>query len=281
MRVDLHAATDVAQYVLFDPAAVPEWIRHDLPFPSGLDWLQAPAEQGNLLDYRDDSDGDRQLRLYIDEPVEPRLLQIAQPTLSGAMLNVPSGNLWFLGAECLKADRPERSSPATYQPGRMIMGEQTTVPPGRYRVDVWETDPEICEERSRAELSPETQRLVDRFNNVMAIGCLLSLLLLVGAAILAVEIGFDTGNWLQVAQLTGLGLTPVLIYWLLAWRVIHSPRYDEALQAQEAACRNWPSLLLHLQTIHAGETFEDPTPGVLRPYDFISETQGAQPVGFD
>jgi aryl carrier-like protein len=266
MRVDLHAATDVAQYVLFDPAAIPEWIRHDLPFPSGPDWLEEPATRGNLLDFRAECDGDLRARLYVDEVPEQRLMQIAVPTLTGAILNVPSGKIWFIGAECLIADSEENATAETYCPTPcpgLGAGMNAIIPAGAYSVSAFQIDSKEIEEQTLVETGPDAIRRMNWVRKYESPGCSVALW-----SIMISAVAFWTGLTIpvlrQVCVILGcVGLAVFVVQYAVLSFVVGSESNAQAFQTHIDAIGRWPGLVLHLQSNTESGHSVTPTPGIL------------------
>lgn len=133
MIADLFAYTDIAEYCLFDPAALADIVRSEWPDGPEFAELDKQQAQGNVLRYSIAADGDTVLRLFIDEPAPAELLERAHHRTENALLRVPSGVLCWVGTENIQKWGRD-PFPARREGKLKPDGEAVRLPAGNYRV---------------------------------------------------------------------------------------------------------------------------------------------------
>jgi hypothetical protein len=140
MKITARGGTDGASIVLFWPANLPEdgdsLLRHD---PINL--VERLREEGKLIRFPCDADGDYTVSIYVRAPVPPELLELCKDP-EGYPKLIVSGDGYFGGMEYMfKNDR------------RLLdrhpqMCEKLAIPDGTYSATVYESDvPEQLYER--------------------------------------------------------------------------------------------------------------------------------------
>jgi hypothetical protein len=166
MRKDVTAASRHEHLVLYDPAAIPldTPVDPDLeaqdPQPLPASAMASLAEQGLAVILRiahEDCQAD--IRLVMDEEVEPYIRKRSVLVLDGAILRVPSGKLTVDGVEflCRLGETRLHSDPQVLE-----------VPAGEYRVQILNLIPWKGRQRAR-EIEMKTtrfDRIVDRIVTV-------------------------------------------------------------------------------------------------------------------
>ena len=154
MRLIAEAGTDVAAVVLFDPAALPHDFDTAVPRHYATLFSRLQSE-GRLFHNETDSDGSYLLHLFVDAPLPADLVRFCSDPLTIEPFHVPSGTLWFCGAEYAfqRNDARLRKYPH--------MGTRLEVPPGMYSARFWQTEypDEYVEDQVEAGTTPEEYRM--------------------------------------------------------------------------------------------------------------------------
>ncbi|HVT81447.1 MAG TPA: hypothetical protein VHM90_12400 [Phycisphaerae bacterium] len=129
MRYALIAATDGGNVALWDPGALPSDVDEKLQKDWG-DTIESLHRHGRVYWPPAYGDGDWILHLFFDEPLPDVPVVKGEGDLI-AEFHVPTGELWFVGAEYLGLNAQLREKWS-------LMGESVHIEPGVYRVD-WQT----------------------------------------------------------------------------------------------------------------------------------------------
>ena len=238
MKHVLKAGTDAASLLIFDPVALPA--DFDERMRNGNDCLELLREvekAGQAHGIYPGGDGVYLLHVFVGEPVAPHLREYLSDPVEVARLPVPSGRLFFSGAEYAfhKDESQLRHFPH--------MEASCAIPPGSYRLTLHRTEypDDLLDNRLRQAVPSLHFRLFHAMGSC------------VGAAVLAMFTMLATffflgwGPWLKiVVPVTGACvLAPIFLS-----RV---PAYRQTQKRLEALELDYPSLIAELQPI-AGET---------------------------
>jgi hypothetical protein len=235
MRSDVTASSRHQHLVLYDPAAIPL----DTPLDADLD-TQVPiplpaaamahlAEQGQALVLRiahDDCQAD--LRLIIEEVVEPYLRERAVQALGRAALRIPGGKLTIDGVEFLSraGERRLHSEAACI-----------AIPAGDYDVEVLNLMP--WKSRHRAlEVAKQTTRIDRIVGGIVAAFTWLGVLLIpanILVAAPAVVIVWLISGWRPALTLAGLVLLLDVLILAGFWGLEIGSRWVPALRRRSDA----------------------------------------------
>ncbi|MBO0699058.1 MAG: hypothetical protein J2P46_11735 [Zavarzinella sp.] len=147
MKHIVEAGTDAATLALFDPAAMPEDAANRLQVdPAGL--MEELVLAGRAYRIDTHADGSYTLHAYVDEPLPESIAQYVREPVTVENFQVPSGRLYFAGAEYAAPDMEASLS-------RYKMGEPFDVRPGVYRLTMYKTEyPEGIDEDLLREATP-------------------------------------------------------------------------------------------------------------------------------
>lgn len=232
MKHLIEAGTDAAAVLLFDPGALPEDF-DQRSRDDAADAVMALAAEGRGCYVETGGDGAYLLHLYVDEPLPDRLRPFAGETTVVDALQVPTGRLYFTGAEY--GFREE----AALLRKHPHMGNYCVIRPDVYRLTLTQLEyPEgLEEEQVRRELSPGEYRLRKAMEGLGALGCVSVLALAVSFLIRSHE------PWLGVVR-------PVLVVLiLLPWIVSRLAGYRAARERAEAVEREYPWAAAHLEPL--------------------------------
>jgi hypothetical protein len=228
MPFDIEAGTDVAFFAIFDPGAVIGHIKSDW---GEVDHL---ADDARAAFYSFSSDGSQQFRIFVNEPLDPRLVPRAVDKVMGH-LRVPTGSVWIIGAEYMPNEQVKSAD--EYKPAQ-YMGGFVDLPAGNYRIEagdlLWR------EEEPEAMLRSRASDADFRFES--AVGCTTGALLfgnVLGLPALFIGLWTQIGFWAAMQGLGWLVLADVLLAVPLAllWK---SKRMGRAIEAREAIREQTP-----------------------------------------
>ena len=126
------ATTEAGMLCLFDPAALPADILAQ-SFASNLDYLQALSRRGIVHLAGTGGQGSFLLHVYVDEPIPVDLVAQAAERSELPGFPIPSGRVFFAGAEELSPDVETR---LTREPA---LRPVIAVPPGLYSITLYRT----------------------------------------------------------------------------------------------------------------------------------------------
>jgi|GEM_PF-4902800 hypothetical protein len=213
--------------VIFDPLALPEDFdeRYKVD-PTEL--VEVLEPQGRFFYHETHADGEYTLCLYQDEPVPEELERYAVEVTERPNFHVPSGYLWFTGAEYAARDDAIEGQ---------VVGSVLEIPKGTYRVRIMfmEYPENYVEDKIKNGLSPQERRICQRNGEFVFAGCLLTLLT---PAVL----------WLLAFALPSLMLILALVaYWFYIYRRSRVPQYLDAVKKRDAIEHQYPS---HVAEFH-------------------------------
>ena len=258
MRFDLTSGTDAGLHALFDPGAV-EPLPGDPPMREWEAWVRRLEHSGACLTYDEGGDGDVKLKLVVDEDFDDPG-QTRTELLSGALLRVPTGRLFFAGIEYLFWDGHPR-------PNLKAAGREVRVPAGNYELQGLEVDWERLggdAERERdAMLEPGDRRYARRFNGCVApLGVVTVMASIVTSFLVLVLSGRPWAwrlTWLAVAGGAAAAAVGVL------WRMSGSPRMKRWEDADKAMWERYPRLVVILRRLPDGTAVDGFTPARMTP----------------
>ncbi len=223
MTSALTAATDVAVYAVFDPAAMLHVINDPKLDHIDEEVIARDVEQGNVLLYSWGSDGGTRFRVYLDEEPESEVTELAIGRKERMLLRVPGGTLFAVGLEylCRPGEPPIDQDGFAKAVGDM--GQGATIPPGNYAADGF-----------------QLKREVPRFGLAGKATCLGLLLSIVGTAavILGVLVSALLGGdwrsaWLYWAVILAMYWIPVLLALAISDNLPSARRLRRRLKEQE------------------------------------------------
>lgn len=197
----LESGTDAANMVLFDPEVLPAG-RAEF----GQEEVEAAAAEGRLVHWYTAADGSFRLRLYVEEPVPAELASRAVNGVTGRLLRVPGGRVYFAGVELLLDGETAWRSEAS-----------AGLPPGDYVIDAFEVDwtegdDQAFQRHWEARVGVLGARLVSGLEVATAVALLVTL----GSLIPAVVLLFTRPSGLLEFAPWLLGLWVVI---LVVWRL--------------------------------------------------------------
>lgn len=130
MRHIIDAGTDAATICLVDPAALPDDFDAKVQRET-FAYLKQLSSDGLLHQIETGTDGSFLLHLFVDE-LPPNDLRSDCKDPYPIVLPVPSGTLWFIGAEALLGGRAEL--------GASNLGKSAQIPPGSYSGTLFRTE---------------------------------------------------------------------------------------------------------------------------------------------
>lgn len=154
MKHVIEAGTDAASLLLFDPGALPEDFDTRMQKdPGGV--LNELTRTGKAYWIHTGRDGRFLLHVYVDEPVPLSLLQYSHDPIAVEHFPVPTGKLYFTGAECSARDE------ATFLRKHSHMGGCCTVPAGVYLLTLFRMayPGGLQEQLLKEQVSPTVYRL--------------------------------------------------------------------------------------------------------------------------
>jgi hypothetical protein len=227
----LEAGTDTAGLCLFDPTALPPEVdRRGGPEAKVLDAL---ATAGRLHHWNLEGDGDASLGLWVDEPLPSDLLPHAQRLAHAEALHLPSGRLYFAGAEYVfhQDDALLKKHPR--------MGQSADVPAGVYGFELYElTPPESAPRSIEDSLSPAERWLSTLVELLLSVGGLALLLFPIALLVNGLQWARPWSRWVLLL------LGGLLLLDFLATRL---PAYRRVLQKRQSSTREWPDYALVLR----------------------------------
>lgn len=246
MRTFLTADTDVATFVLFDPAAVPAEAIDVNDLHRTVDVLCA---SGQALAYSYAGDGGASFLVLVDEEPDPELVKRRAHGMSQVLLHVPSGRLTATGMEDLWRIGEQRIGPADFKPE---MGSVADIPAGDYVVEAFEVDwQETPEEQISARAMPGDQRFVTILGTTMGFVIAATILLMPGiCCVVWTESGYMSALYL-------LGYTAFFhaVFWAIVVPIV---RYSKAWNRMEVlrdeVDAEYPGNVVVLRRLKAGET---------------------------
>ena len=231
MRLIGEAGTDGATVVLWDPEALPA--DFDARYRAeALDLLDALQRQGRLFWTETGGDGAYRLHVYLDEPVpESRAGDVADP-VEIAQFQVPSGVLQFAGAEYVY--RQDDAFLAAHP----HMGSRMELPAGTYRARIYRAEypADFVEEQVRSRLGKDAYQYREISGGLIAGAAILTLI-----GIIVLFLSRLAGWSLAVAGVAAL-------LWVAVVMRVRSPRYHEVGERSGEIEREYPSIVLELQT---------------------------------
>ncbi len=235
MHFILHGGTDAGDMVLFDPGALPD--DFDKKGKSQLEDIQQLACEGRIYWLRTNADGDYHIGLYLADALPETLQPYAKHLETVDELYLPTGELFFTGLEY--AFHSDDSELRKY-PG---MGQAAQLPPGRYRMEVFELDyPSNFEEDLLRQRIPQNEFQAHKWMDTLApFGCI-SLLLVLGVLAWAIQ-QMQWSFWMTIALVCGLALIAVPVIWS------RRPAYRNAQEAYAHIEKEFPAYGVLLQRI--------------------------------
>jgi hypothetical protein len=234
----LHPFTNVGSLCVYDPSSISEPL-----LPTTWKKLQAKLDelinQGQLLFFDFNADGDYWLHLSVDEDLPERFRSRAQPRASG-FLKVPAGRLIAVGTE-------ELSRPSTK--GEPKMGDEAAFAPGIYQVQAFTVDWQgrEIEAELKKRANPEVLKKHKRRERSMI---LLFYGSVIGTVAFLVKLAmFGAANWTY-------WLAVLLLFWGL---VVFSFRWyarSEIKQLQDQVDSEFPSIILQFKKVEPTELSE-------------------------
>jgi len=229
MRHIVAAGTDAASLLLFDPGALPDDYDAQMQGNPG-EMLERLSSEGRLRWINTGADGAYLLHAYVEEAMPESLRQYARDPITVEHFSIPSGQLYFTGAECgfQRDDSFLREHPH--------MGGAFPLPPGDYRLTLFRTEyPDgFHEELLRGRVTPLAYRLHQ------GMGCL------VGVAVAAVIAAAVTlflrprGFWLRYI------LPPAILLAMLPFLARRLAPFREASRQVKELEREYPSIIAEL-----------------------------------
>lgn len=209
MKYVVEAGTDAATLVLFDPGALPEdFDTHGREQPG--DVLEELTTAGRACQIDIGGDGFYLLHAYVDEPLPDRLQTYVRDPLTMDRLSVPTGRIFFTGAEYAfrEDDAFLRDHPH--------MGGSFEVPRGEYRLTVFRTEYPVRLRRSvlRQHLTGPASWLY------LAMGWLAGLAVVAFVALVITFLAMPRNLWLTVLLpvLGGFVCLPIAVSLLKPYR---------------------------------------------------------------
>ncbi|HKB03664.1 MAG TPA: hypothetical protein VKD90_15680 [Gemmataceae bacterium] len=132
MKHIVEAGTDAATLALFDPAAMPEDAAARI-HADQADLMEELVQAGRAYRIDTHADGNYTLHAYVDAPLPEEIARYVHNPVTVEAFHVPSGRLYFAGAEYASPDMEASLS-------RYKMGEPFDVRPGVYRLTVYEIE---------------------------------------------------------------------------------------------------------------------------------------------
>jgi hypothetical protein len=229
MKHIVEAGTDAAALLLFDPAALPKAFDvRSQEDPASL--YEELDREGKLRWINTGADGRYLLHAYVDEPIPSFLQPFAQDRVCVETFCVPSGQLYFAGAEYgfRKDDSLLRKYPH--------MGGSFTLKPGSYQLVLLRT--KFPEGMPLKVLKGEVPRVA--FWLFQSFGWA------VGSAVLAF-IGLVVALFqIPLAQWFALAFPPLGFLALLPFLIAKSDGYQRARERYRSIEREFPSIVAHL-----------------------------------
>jgi hypothetical protein len=233
MQFILHGGTDAGDMVLFDPGALPDDFDKKGKFQ--LEDIQRLAREGRIYWLHTNADGDYHIGLYLADALPETVQPYAKHLESVDELYLPTGELFFTGIEY--AFHSDDSELRKY-PG---MGQAAQLPPGRYRMEVFEFDyPTDFEEDLLRERIPGSEfRAREWMNTLAPLGCI-PLLFVLGVLARAIQ-QMQWSFWMAIALVCGLVLIAVPVIWS------RRPAYRNAIVAYAQIEKDFPGYGVLLQ----------------------------------
>ena len=216
MQTRITAATDIATFIIFDPASIPaDAINPKRP----LEAIETLTADGSAICYSFASDGEADFAVLVDEEPADEWVARRRNGIDDVLLRVPSGRMIATGYEDLCGRGERKYSPETFVPE---MGDTAMVPPGDYAVEAFEIDwGEDVVHEITARAIPGDEKLETIFGTSM--GCVVWATILILPAVLGIlwkQSGFNVA--LKVGAYA-FGFE--LVFWLIAILVV---KYSKA-----------------------------------------------------
>ena len=233
----LEGGTDIASMLIFDPAALPAgYDGHADPF----DILKPLHDNGQVYWLKTNADGAYTLGVLLGEDLPEETVGFARSLETITRFQVPSGRLYFTGIEYgfHRDDSRLRKYPH--------MGAYLEIPPGVYRLTVYEMDyPEDFEENLlRRRL---TERAFRHYSLMNSLGPLAVLGVVVSFVVLGLIVRSFWPSWSGLPPGTVTMMILGLAALLPALILSRSKSYREARQTDEAIGREFPGYWATLQ----------------------------------
>jgi hypothetical protein len=231
----LEGGTDIASMVIFDPAALPDGC-DDRMRDDPLSVIRPLADEGRLYWLNTSADGDYDLGVRVGGHLPEELAGFARLLDVAPKFAAPGGRLYFTGIEYAFRDDDSRLRRYPH------MGASLEVPPGTYRLSLYEIDyPEgFHESLLRGRLSPGEFRLYSLMDSLAPLGCL---------GVLAL---FASVLWLVSAGLTRWAVTATLL-WLVPVippvALSRTQSYRKAKRIDREIVREHPSYFAILEPV--------------------------------
>jgi hypothetical protein len=182
------------------------------------------------------ADGDYLLHAYVNEPLPSSLRPYVREPLGTEHLEVPSGQLYFTGAEYGFRDE------GSFLREHPQMGGAFVVPPGVYRLTLWRAEyPDgLQEELLRQQVSPMA------FQLYQGMGLLVTIAVLGTLGFMASIAWVPRSTWLQF-------LLPVWAFFVLVpFAAARHPSYRDACARFRDVKREFPSIVAELEFKECG-----------------------------
>lgn|SRR5262245_15982390 len=228
MKHVIEAGTDAATLILFDPGALPADTDGRLA-DDPTELLESLHAGGRVYWIDTHADGSYTLHAYIGEPVPEALRPYTRDPVVVEAFHVPTGRLYFIGAEYTGAEEFVRR--------HLRMGGDFELRTGVYRLTMSETDyPEgLDEDQLRQEVPAGAYRLLQ------CMGCFVWLAVLSVIGLLVVLFNEFFRPWRYY-------LMPLLAF-AIAWPFVlaRTRAYRETLQRYREIQKEHPAYVAHLE----------------------------------
>lgn len=248
MKALLKTGSDVATGILFDPECLDG-------VESAVFWHEADqptvTRDGRALLFLPCSDGSYDFAIYVNEPPSEAFNAAREHHQTGMFLRVPSGHLVAAGLEEVAGKKQPRFAAASFK----SPAEATcAIPPGLYHVEAWDQDPEALAEKhgapvDRSAIPPRTLWIYRRVQESYGLGCMGTIIAVLGTGILVVK-GLILTPWALLLALP-------LAYWLTVFKVIPSitPKWKELVTLETDKAKKdaeaFPSIVVCMTRIDA------------------------------
>ena len=235
MQTRLKAFSDVASVALYDPEALPAGLEELW----GDDAEKAIAE-GRLLEHLPGGDGEVCFEVFVDEEPVADVRVTCSTRVKSALLRVPSGELWFTGAEY----RIRSGSPKDRDNGTSVR-----VPPGNYEVEVLE--PPIDTEETEVEKAVEDGAGRRARTAEGCVGTIIGLGVFMSVMAIPALIGFGIAAGSFKAFLRALlwVLAGAVVFWAIMIPIYRMQRFEGVRGIRKAAQETQPTTMVILRRL--------------------------------